>query len=177
MNDPTNATLSRSQYSHHFYQNPDSFPEFQQNIVYAEELDYMETEQGWFQSFSRSFWSRRVPGNNAPDDPIKTGCTSSTWTAVTVSQSVIHLCKIGSLWAIDYGAALPGARYTSVLIGYRRKKLSNSLEKKTWYMYQMWLCYESRRTRITGRFSITLWSDEKKGRVLWTMNRQEMRLP
>ena len=55
MNDPTNATLSRSQYSHHFYQNPDSFPE--QNIVYAEELDYMETKQGWFQSFSRSFWS------------------------------------------------------------------------------------------------------------------------
>ena len=51
MNDPTNATLSLSKYSHHFYQNPNSFPESQQNIVYADEIDYMEIEQGWFQSF------------------------------------------------------------------------------------------------------------------------------
>ena len=89
MNDPTNATLSRSQYSQHFYQNPDSFLESQQNIDYAEELDYMEFKQGWFQSFSKSFWSRRVPGwlldliggknfgtyqGGKPDICIKCGC-------------------------------------------------------------------------------------------------------
>ena len=61
MNDPTNATLSRSQYSQHFYQNPDSFLESPQNIDYADK-HYVEIKQDWFQSFSRSFWSRRVPG-------------------------------------------------------------------------------------------------------------------
>ena len=77
MNDPTNATLSRSQYSQHFYQNPDSFLESQQNIVYAE--DYMEiNKQGWFQSFTRSFWSRgknfRTYQGGKPDICIKCGC-------------------------------------------------------------------------------------------------------
>ena len=57
MNDPTNVSLSLSKYSHHFYQNPESFPESQQNIDYADEIDYMEIEQGWFQSYSVAFWT------------------------------------------------------------------------------------------------------------------------